>query len=243
VSHKPIVRTVEKAVLILKAFSLEEPELGVNEISRRLGFHKSSVSRILATLEQGGLVERSAHSDNYRLGLGILLLASKTFTHLDLRQAASDVIHSLADACQETVTLSVLQNDQIVDLEVALSRYSLRSVAWVGKNLPLHCTSAGKLMLAFASEEDVNRVLKAPLFRHTEHTITDPQVLRSELVEIRHTGIAMALGELEPGLNALAVPIYDSRGHATAALERLKELAGPAQEAALNISRRLGCLA
>ncbi len=97
-SDKPVVRTVEKAVLILKVFSLEEPELGVNEISRRLGFHKSNVSRILATLEQGELVERNSHSDNYRLGLGILMLASKTFAHLDLRQAASDVIPSLADA-------------------------------------------------------------------------------------------------------------------------------------------------
>ena len=247
------VRAVERAIDILKTFTVDQPEQGVSEISHRLDIHKSTVSRILATLERGGLVERDQASRAYRLGTGILILAGNTLAHLDLRRAATDVVHGLADACGETVDVSVLEDGRTVSIEAALSRSSLRATIWLGKYNPPHCQAVGKVLLAHAPDEVVDRILSGPLEQLTEHTITDEGVLRQILEKVRQTGMATAFEEMEYGLNALAVPVYDNRGEVIAALsisgpssrlpkERLDTLLGPAQEAAARISRRMGCL-
>lgn len=249
--NRPTVTTVSKAVRILKTFTFREPELGVNEISRRVGLHNSNVSRILATLEYEGLVERVPDSTNYRLGVGILMLASKTFAHMDLRRAAGEVMQQLADESGETIALSVLQNDQVVALDVALSQYSVRDVSWIGKHHPVHCSSSGKILLAFASPHELDRIFSKPLVQHTEKTVVDPDVLRAELAEIRRFGLSKAYGEMEPGLNAMSAPVFGRQGNLVASLaisgpayrltaDRLAALEPNIRDAARKISQRLG---
>jgi DNA-binding IclR family transcriptional regulator len=139
----------------------------------------------------------------------------------------------------------------VVYVDQVTGTRSIVSVSWVGQRTPLHCTSNGKVLLAYASDAERDRLLGAPLARLTARTITDVRTLRAQLSEIRARGYAQTLEELEEGLNAVAAPVRGMSGDLVAALS----VSGPAfrmravdlprigrltVDAALAISRRLG---
>lgn len=221
----PTVQSVERAVAILRSFSCEKPERGVSELSRELGVHKSTVFRLLATLERHGLVARNPETERYRLGLELLILAAQVVEHIDLREIARPHLRDLSEGCQETVNLAILHEGQVMDLEqFAPPVRSVKNIGWVGRRMPPHCTAAGKVLLAHLPPEKLERLLQSRLDRLTPRTITDPDRLREELERVRAQGYAVAEEELEDGLNALAAPIYDHTGEVNAAVS----LAGPA---------------
>lgn len=221
----PNVQSVERAVAILRSFSREKPERGVNEISRELGLHKSTVSRLLGTLERQGLVARNAQTGLYRLGLDLIILAAQVMEHMDVREIARPHLRELSERCQETVNLAILHEGQVMDLEqFAPPVRSVKNIGWVGRRMPPHCTAAGKVLLAHLPPDKLERFLRSRLERLTPRTITDPDHLREELRRVRAQGYAVAEEELEDGLNALAAPIYDHTGAVNAAVS----LAGPA---------------
>jgi IclR family transcriptional regulator, acetate operon repressor len=219
------VQSVARAIEIVKSFSWERPERGVNELARELGLHKSTVSRLMMTLECGGLLARDPVTDRYRLGIDLIGLASQVISHLDVREIARPYLRELADNCQETVNLVVLDAGQVVNLEqfVPPAR-RVMNIGWIGRRMPPHCTAAGKVLLAHLPSEDVDRVLPVELERFTPQTITDRRQLRLELVRTLEQGYAVVEEELEEGLNAIAAPIYDYQGEVTAAVSA----AGPA---------------
>lgn len=219
------MQSVERAIAILQAFSHTQPERGVSELSRELGVHKSTVYRLLATLERHGLVARNPETERYRLGLELLVLAAQVVEHMDLREIARPHLRALSERCQETVNLAILHEDQVMDIEqFAPPVRSVKNIGWVGRRMPAHCTAAGKVLLAHLPPEKLERFLRSRLERLTPRTITDPDRLREELVRVRERGYAIAEEELEDGLNALAAPIYDHAGAVNAAVS----LAGPA---------------
>jgi DNA-binding IclR family transcriptional regulator len=224
----------------------------VTELSRELGLHKSTVSRLMITLERGGLLARNPETERYRLGVDLIGMAAHVASHMDVREVARPFLRHLAEACEETVNLSVLDQGQVVNLEQsAPPARQVKNLGEVGRRTPAHCTAAGKVLLAHLPAEELDRVLEAGLERLTPHTITDPQALRDALVQVRREGYAVAQEELEEGLNVVAAPIYDHAGRATAALSiagpayrvapgRFAPLAAQVMEAAAGISRRLG---
>jgi IclR family acetate operon transcriptional repressor len=246
------VQSVARAVEILKSFSWERPERGVNELARELGLHKSTVSRLMMTLECGGLLFREPASDRYRLGIELISLATQVISHLDVREIARPYLRELAEACQETVNLVVLDAGEVVNLEQSVPpARQIKNMGWIGRRMPPHCTAAGKALLAHLPPEDLDRVLPAQLERFTPHTIVDRHALERDLARTREQGYALVEEELEEGLNALAAPVYDHRGKVTAAVSA----AGPAYrvtaalyprlaaqliDTAGSISRRLG---
>ena len=221
----PAVQSVERAIAILRAFSRDKPERGVSELSRELGLHKSTVSRLLTTLERQGLVARNPETERYRLGLELITLAAQVVEHMDVREIARPHLRELSERCQETVNLAVLHEGQVLDLEqFAPPMRSVKNIGWVGRRMPPHCTAAGKVLLAHLPTDKLERFLRSRLERLTPRTITDPERLREELDGVRAQGYAVAVEELEDGLNALAAPIYDHTGAVHAAVS----LAGPA---------------
>ncbi|MGB9594124.1 MAG: IclR family transcriptional regulator [Anaerolineae bacterium] len=221
----PSVQSVERAIAILQAFSRERPERGVSELARELGVHKSTVYRLLATLERRGLVARNPETERYRLGLELLTLAAQVVEHMDVREIARPHLRDLSERCQETVNLAVLHEGQVMDLEqFAPPVRSVKNIGWVGRRMPPHCTAAGKVLLAHLPPDKLERFLQSHLDRLTPRTITDPARLREELDRVRAQGYATAEEELEDGLNALAAPIHDHTGAVVAAVS----LAGPA---------------
>ncbi len=247
------VESVQKAISILKAFNVTEPELGVNELSRRVGLHKSTVSRLLYTLEQGGLIERNPENGKCRLGVALIGLAGLVLSHADVRRAARVHLQWLAEATDETVNLAILDGEVALNVEQIASSRMVKNIGWLGRRTPLHCTSTGKVLLAHMPEPLVEQYLAQPLQRHTRFTITDAVQLREMLSKIHRDGYATGLEELEEGLNAVAAPVRDHQARVVAAVsasgpsyrvspERLPELAELVKEAGERISAQLGYL-
>jgi DNA-binding IclR family transcriptional regulator len=201
------IQSVDRAIAVLEFLSTNGWS-GVTEVAAALGTHKSTAYRLLSTLKDRGLVEQDAATDRYRLGLGLVYLASAVSNELDILHYARPVCDRLRERTQGTVTISVLTGDDVMVIYQAMSSSSVLSVDWRGKHLPLHCTSDGKILLAHLPENRRRALLSKPLRRFTAHTIVDPDILREQLRKIRETGYGFTLEELEIGLNAVAAPVY-----------------------------------
>jgi len=244
------VRSVDRAAALLLALGESQGEAGVTELARRLGLHKSTASRLLATLERRGLVEQDGESGKYRLGLVVIRLAEQAERTLDLRGIAMPELERVARLTRETVSLAVLDGDESLTVAQADGPNLIAVADWTGRSTPLHCVASGKVLLAALAEREVLRIVRRGLVRHTERTIVELEPLLEELARVRRRGYATALSEFEVGLNAVAAPVVDARGSVIAAVDiwgpafrltprRLPELAALAREAAAAISARL----
>jgi DNA-binding IclR family transcriptional regulator len=213
------VAAVERASAVIDALA-EGGELGTNEIARRIGLHPSSVSRLLSTLADSGLVEHVPESGRYRLGLRLIELGNAVLARLDLREVARPHLRALVDQTGETATLSAPGEPDAVTVDFVQSASSVQSVARVGRPSVAHATATGKVALAFGDVELPTGRLQA----FTERTIVDRSALAGEIERVRGQGWAQALGEREEDLNALAAPVRGSRG----ALAAVLGIQGPA---------------
>jgi IclR family acetate operon transcriptional repressor len=209
------VGSVARALVLLDA--LAEGPAGVNALARRIGVNPSSASRTLATLEQGGFVEREPGGP-YRLGLHLVALADHVLARLDVRDLARPQLRTLVEQTGETATLSVPGGDEAVTVDFVPGESSVVSMARLGRPSIGHATAAGKILLAFGD------AAPRPLRPYTDRTITDPERLAEELAVVGAQGWAEAVGEREPDLNALAVPVRGRDGRLVAILG----LQGPA---------------
>src|SRR3954453_6344580 len=202
-----LIQSVQRAAAVLKAFDRAAPELGVTELGRKVHLHKSTVSRLLATLELEGLVERVPGTEKYRLGFEFVRMAGQVTHFNDVRAAARPVLDALVEASGETINLAVLDGDEVINVEQTSGPHMVGMANWVGRRTPLHCVANGKVLLAFRPDAEIERLVAQPLARFTDRTIVDPEQLRAELARVRASGYAVALGEIEQGLNAVAAPI------------------------------------
>lgn len=205
------VAAVQRAIAILDELAKARGELGTNEIARRTGINVSTISRILATLASGALVEHVPSTGRYRLGAGVVRLASAAA--LDIRSLARPHLEELAARIEETTTLSVPGEHEAFTLDFVQSPLSVRSVAEVGRTSVAHATAVGKVFLAHGGT-----VPAGPLTAYTDRTITDRDVLDLEVAQVRDRGWAQALGEREEDMNAAAVPVLDRTGKLVAVL-------------------------
>jgi IclR family acetate operon transcriptional repressor len=212
------IQSVDRAISILNAFSITEAQLGVTELSHRLGLHKSTVHRLLASLQKGGLVERDPRNRKYSLGIRLIELAGTMLNSRNVPQVVRPYLHYVADAVEELTYLAYLVRGEVLNVEQVPGPHLVQSVGWQGRRTPLHCTSAGKIFMAHMPEKELEKVLQAGLPRLTPKTITDPADLRYELERVREQGYATAFEELEEGTNALAVPISSPDNEVIAAI-------------------------
>jgi DNA-binding IclR family transcriptional regulator len=214
------VAAVERAFTVLDALADGSVELGTNEIARRTGINASTVSRLLATLAHAGFVEHVAETGRYRLGIRLLELGNAVLARLDLRDVAGPHLAALVEETGETATLSAPSEHDAVTIDFVQSDSSVQSVARLGRPSVAHATAVGKTMLAFGRAE----LPRGPLTAYTDRTITDRELLAAEIARVRESGLAEALGEREDDLNAIAAPVWDSRG----ALAAILGIQGPA---------------
>jgi DNA-binding IclR family transcriptional regulator len=207
------VAAVQRAVAILGELADARTELGTNEIARRTGINVSTISRILATLVSGGLVEHVAATGRYRLGIGVVRLANAVHERLDIRSLARPYLVELASRTKETATLSVPGEHEAITLDFVQSPLSVRSVAEVGRTSAAHATAVGKVFLAHGGTPP-----RSGLPAYTERTILDLAVLDVEVARARERGWADALGEREEDLNAVAAPVLTGAGTLVAIL-------------------------
>lgn len=211
------VQSVDRAMAILNSFSVDEPRLGVTDLSRKLGLHKSTVHRLLVALRQAGVVRQEARSRKYRLGMGLIELGNTTLNSWGASEVVLPYLHYVADTVEEMAYLAVRDGHEIVNVVQIPGPHLVQSVAWTGR-APLHCTSAGKVFLAHMPKNEREALLAKGLPRMTAKTITDVTELRAELDRVRDQGFATALEERAEGINALAVPLTGSDHKVIAAI-------------------------
>ena len=214
------VQSVDRALQILTAFESPSRELGVGQLAARLSVHKSTASRLAATLASHGFLERAPNAETFRLGPRLARLGMLAAGAHDVVDVARPAMQQLAADTGETVVLSVPANGEAVDVAQIDTRYLVGGKTWSGRRTPLHATSDGKVFLAFGAA----KLRTGRLERVTERTITSRAALERELEEVRRAGWARAVGECEEGLNGVAAPILGAEGRCLAALS----VSGPA---------------
>jgi DNA-binding IclR family transcriptional regulator len=208
------VQSVERAVRILLALGEPGRQLGVSDLARMLGVHKSTASRLIGTLVDGGLLERRTDGELLRLGPAMARLGRLAAGSRALPDVAAPAMDELAAATGETVTLSVAEGHQAVTIAQSRGRFLVGSQAWTGHRAPLHCTSDGKVLLAFGA----GQLPPGRLDRRTSATVADRRALGRELGTVRERGWAVAAGDYEEGLHGVAAPILDADGSCRGAL-------------------------
>ena len=248
--NSTFVQSVDRAISVMEFLS-RRGWSGVTEVANELNIHKSTAYRLLTTLRDRGLVEQDAATEKYRLGFGLVLLASSVRADLDILRCARPVCERLSEQTRETVTVAVLEEDDAVVIHQTISRTSALNADWTGRHTPLHATAAGKIFLAHMTADQRRRVLRRPLERFTENTIVDPAVLRDHVQVIADDGFAYTVEELEVGLNAIGAPMYSAKGEVVGAMsvwgpafrlpgDFIPKTAELIKEAAAEISRCLG---
>jgi DNA-binding IclR family transcriptional regulator len=212
VNHR--IQSIDRAVALLEAVAgSPEPETAP-ALADRCGLNRSTAWRILATLEHHGLVERDPHGNRYRLGFAVLKLAAAA-GHEPLVRLAQPLLRRLADDTGETVNLAVARRLELVYADQLQAR-QVMAPDWLGHPVPLHATSTGKAFLAALPAGELEAILRAPLERFTDTTITQPRALRAELDAVRERGYAASHGELEPALWGVSAAARDAAGRPAA---------------------------
>ena len=244
------VVALRRGLAILDAFSPGQRELGVNEVARMLGMHKSTVSRLCSTLEQAGYLARDPETEKYRLGARIQQLTGAST--VELRAAARDVLAQLVQTSGETVTMVVRDGLDIVTIEVLDGPRMIRMQARVGARTQIHASAGAKAILASLRPDDLNQVIDAwPLSRLTAHTITTKEALVEHLELARERGYSVDHEEMEIGLRCVGAPVRDQSGEVVAGIavsaprhrlpdDEVDRLGQTVRDAADAISARLG---
>lgn len=246
-----VLSSVKNAIRILRSFKMDDPQKGVRELAVELGISKSSVQRILTTLATEGFVRKNEETNKYELGLSVLELSSIFLGHIDLHTEAMPIIHQLAEKCSETVHLAVLENLQVVYLCKVESEDSIELSSYTGLHNQTHCTSSGKLLLAYSEPHFVKTLLRNGLNKFTENTITNPEDFHNELEEIRNKGYSISKGELKLGITSISAPVRDYSGKVISAInlvgpssrftnQRIQYYLSELKQAAAIISENLG---
>ncbi len=209
---------MRRALRILRCFRAEQPELGITEIARELRLPKSTVHRLLATLEAEGFAHRLSGS-RYVLGWRAFGLGAAVLAWSAIRQPTLRRLEALVAATGETAHLGVLDEGQVLYVEKVEIDRPLRMPSAVGRRLPLHCTALGKVLAAGLEDAVLKRIIeRVGLPAFTPNTITDLAMLQRELEKVRTAGFALDNEEIEEGLMCVAAPVVDERGTTCAAI-------------------------
>src|SRR5581483_2259969 len=190
-----IIQSVSHSLDVLEQFCGEADELGVTELSKRLKLHKNNVFRLLATLESRGYIEQNRATENYRLGIRCLQLGQSYLQHMGLLHQARPIMSDLVRQVRETTYVAVLRRNSVVPVDVVEADRPVRIVSPLGEALPLHCTAAGKAILAFEPEDALRTLLPDGLHKFTEKTLTERPGLMQQLKTIANAGYAIDSGE------------------------------------------------
>lgn len=196
----------------------------MTQIAEQVGIHKSTVHRLLATLEKKRFVQRNPDTGIYQLGIRLLQMAYLTLEQNDLRRVATPFLQNLGVQYQENIHLAVLDDADVVFMYIIESPQRVKLAAAIGQRLPAFATASGKAILAFLPEKVVRQILDRGMPQLTSHTLVSPIKFLEDIDSIRERGFAISEQEFEEEINAVAAPILDLEGQPIASVA----VAGPA---------------
>lgn len=209
------VQSIERAFAVLR--SLSAGPAGVTDIAERVGLPKSTVSRLLSTLEEVGAVEQIAAGGHYRIGWTLMELSAAARPGRSLVSLARPLLAELNRMTGAAAGLSIPDGVEMLYLDQVTPDSELQVRDWTGYRIPMHAVPSGQVVLAF-DDELASTILAAPMQSFTSHTLTTASALRSRLASIRDHGYAVAIEEYADGLNSIAAPVRNGAGKVVAAL-------------------------
>ncbi|MFI2374802.1 IclR family transcriptional regulator [Streptomyces sp. NPDC018964] len=237
----------DRLLSVLAAFDHAHPALTLTDISRRAGLPLTTAHRLVGELARWGALERDA-SGAYHVGLRLWEVAALAPRGLALRQVALPYLEDLYEATHENVQLAVRDGREVVYTEWLSGRSAVGVRIRVGARWPLHATGVGLVLLAHSGSGFQEEYCAGPLAAFTPYTITEPEVLRRVLAEVRRSGVAVSDRQVTPDALSVAAPVRGPDGTVTAAVSvvvprsdaRIPALVPALRLAALGISRALG---
>tara|TARA_R110002110_G_scaffold340822_2_gene551085 strand:- start:1119 stop:1919 length:801 start_codon:yes stop_codon:yes gene_type:complete len=226
--------TITKALELLDHFSATRAEIGLGDFARLAGRDKATVHRHLAELEQNGFLEQDGATRAYRLGPAVLRLSGVREAAFPMRRLLRPLVTDLAESVGELAHASLLQGAMLSPLFHAdPMRHGTQVSFDESEKLPLHATSGGLAVLAFADPQLRRRVLARPLAALASKTITDPDLLNTMLAEVRRTGMSQIDSSFDEEVASLGAPLFGPGGQVIGALSVAVPL-GRATPQALN---------
>jgi DNA-binding IclR family transcriptional regulator len=248
------VRAVERALDVLLCFTSQTPELTMTQIADRIGINKSTVHRLLGTLERRRFVQRDPATGAYQLGIRLFQMAYLTLEHNDLRRLAAPFLRRLCEQYQENVDLSVLDDMDVIFINHLEGPQRVKVASATGQRLPAFSTASGRATLAYLPDEATRGILARGISSYTPYTPRSEEAVLEDLCLIRERGFALSEQEYEEGINAVAAPILDGSNRPFAAVaivgpayrltrERMIEIGPTLVTAASEIAQELAMIA
>ncbi|MCC7156680.1 MAG: IclR family transcriptional regulator [Bryobacterales bacterium] len=248
----PMVPALERGLKILETLAKSKNGYTFSQLVCLLDYPKSSIHSLLVTFERLGYLHRLDTSGRYVAGLNLMRIATAASHGNMLRQKAGSMLCELTRRTGLTSHLAILEDNEAL-LVAKVEPLGTQPVAtWIGKRIDYHCTSLGKALIGWLSEEEIDKLVKQHrMLRHNENTICTPAQLKRELMRTRQTGYAVDNEEEEVGMRCIGAPVLDSKGEVAAAvsvagtverirLEDVPRLGALVQETAYELGRRLG---
>lgn len=248
----PLVQSLAHGLQILDLFSDTRPVIGIGEMARELGVHRSTTSRLAATLATCGYLAQTDDPGRYRLGDRLFRLGQLAAPETDLRVIAAEELGILVDHVGETAHVGVLEGREVMSILVIDGWRSLRLHGKVGKRSPAHCSSLGKALLSSLSPAQLSQLYAGvKLETCTPNSVRTIAALRAELKRTRERGYSLDDQELEIGLRCIGAPVLGPAGEPVASISMsgplsrmqghlLRQLAAEVPAVAARIAERLG---
>jgi len=249
-----LIQSVSHALDILESFTKTDKELGVTELSKRLGLHKNNVFRLLATLEHRGYIEQNKETENYRLGPKTLQIGSIFIEQRECRRQARPILEGLMAATNETAVVAVLRANKVIYMDSVEAERTVRAISRIGAMLPAHCTAVGKAQLSLLAAEEIEKLYQDTVLEQmTQRSLKTRDALVADLARTRERGYAVENEECDADVRSVAAPVRDFSKNVVAAIgiiapahrltdQQLQQdgVIARLQEAVLALSRKLG---
>ncbi|ATW27701.1 IclR family transcriptional regulator [Candidatus Formimonas warabiya] len=213
------VQSVERALQILKAMHAKREDVGITELSKELQVGKSTIHRLITTLEEYGFVQQIPGTGKYRIGWALFELGSEVPKRVGLNEVAKPYLHALCDQTNETAILAVRDGTDTVYVDKAETSQILRMDIQVGTRVPAYCTALGKVLLSGLTNDEIRELYKDKTFKpNTMNTISSLDQLLYHIDNVRLSQYAVDDEEFSLGFRCVAAPIKDISGNIIAGI-------------------------
>lgn len=243
--------SVTNALRILEQFSNTRTVIYVSQLAKELDLSKSTVSRLVRTLENQNFLSRDTQSQGYRLGNKLLTIAGILANTNEIYREVGPVLSEIVQKTNESAQIAAIDGTDVFYIHKVSGPYYSDINTQIGMKNPIHATSTGKVLLAYSNDNIIEEAIHQPLQAFTEHTITNSIQLKKELSKVRSQGYSFSVEELTEGNYSLAFPVWNYQNRVVCALsivgplsrmnkDKLKDFMRILRQGAQEASERLG---
>ena len=214
-----IVPSVHRAIQVLEVLATSDEGISLADLSKRIGVPKSTLFRILTTLEHNSIVNHDEQRRKFTLGIKLLDWGNSALSRIDLKTVAHPHLVRMANETKESYYLAILDHHEVIIVDRVDTPEIWTMVARLGQRSPVHATASGQVLISDLKPDVLEKIIeRSGMKKYTPKTITSLRKLKQRLEEVKEEGYAVADAEYKPDLCALAAPIFDHHSRVSAAL-------------------------